>query len=510
MAISRSYLVNRYVDALHEEDAALFIGAGMSRNSGFVDWKGLMRDCAKELGLDVDLEHDLVAVAQYYLNKRMDRSRLNQILTDEFGKPGTISANHKLIARLPVSSIWTTNFDSLIEDSFKAANRILDVKSTDENIATHKKGREVILYKMHGDIAMPNKVIICKDDYERYARDHEVFQNALEGELISRTFLFLGFSFTDPHLEYMLGHLRSLLENSKREHYAIMREVREDWSKGKEGVRSFKYAKNKQKLQIRDLQRYSIQTHLVEKFSDVTDILDLVEQRYNQKNIFVSGSAHDFGTFGETRMRTLCKQLGERLMKGKYKLVSGYGLNIGSSVVEGALLNLYENGDSALEKHLLLRPFPRDTPSIEAEYHRNNREYMVRRCEFAIFIAGTSRSSAESAGVMEEYEMTRRLGKFPIPIGATGFAARRIWELMQPELNTIFHGAVRLRLFQRLNNPNISNERLLDAVFEVITKVSAIERINRNQVQTLPSEKVGRPLIGGQIERRLKKRRRHS
>jgi hypothetical protein len=479
MPISSQRLISSYVAAMHEGDAALFIGAGMSHGSGFVDWKGLMRECAKELGLNVDLEHDLVAVAQYYLNREMDRSRLNQILIDQFTKPVTKGENHRIIARLPISTIWTTNFDSLIEDSIKAANRIVDVKSRDEDIATHKKGREVIVYKMHGDVAMPDKAIICKDDYERYAKHHQVFQNALEGDLVNKTFLFLGFSFTDPNLEYMLGHLRSLLENSKREHYAIMREVREDKSKGRAGLGSFKYAKNKQKLQIQDLQRYSIQTHLIKKFSDVTEILGLIEQRYNQSNIFVSGSAHAFGEFREDRMRELCVRLGERLMEENYKLVNGYGLNIGSSVVKGALLKLYENGDSAFEKHLILRPFPRNLPSAssESDFNRKYREDMISKCEFAIFIAGTSRSNRVSAGVLEEYEIVRNLGKFPIPIGATGFAARHIWEKMQPQIKAIYHGAISSGLFQRLNNPNANNERLLDTAFEIIDKISNSEKV---------------------------------
>lgn len=480
MPISRHRLLSSYVAAMRDGDAALFMGAGMSQASGYVDWKGLMRDCAKELGLDVELEHDLVAVAQYYLNREMDRASLNKILIDQFTKPVTMGPNHKIIARLPISTIWTTNFDSLIEDSLRNAKRIVDVKSRDEDIANHKKGREVVVYKMHGDVAMPDKAIICKDDYERYAKQHRIFQNALEGDLVSKTFLFLGFSFTDPNLEYMLGHLRSLLEHSKREHYAIIREVREPWAKGKDGLRSFKYARNKQKLQIQDLQRYSIQTHLVEKFSDVTKILELIEQRYNQSNIFVSGSAHEFGDMGEDRLRDLCVQLGERLMKENYKLVSGYGLNIGSSVVKGALLKLYENGDSAFEKHLILRPFPRNLPSAtnEADFNRKYREDMISKCEFAIFIAGTSRSSRESQGVLEEYEIVRALGKIPIPIGATGFAAQRIWEMMQPQIKAIYHDSVPPRLFQRLNNPKVKTERLLDTVFEIINRVSNSEKFS--------------------------------
>jgi hypothetical protein len=473
MSIDRSRLVKNYVSAMHEGDAAWFIGAGMSRSSGYVDWKGLLRDCAKELGLDVDLEHDLVAVAQYYLNRRMDRSKLNQIIKDEFSKPAHASDNHKIIGRLPVATIWTTNFDSLLENAITAANRVVDVKVRGEDIATHKKGRDVTLYKMHGDVAMPDKAIICKEDYERYASRHKVFQNALEGDLLNKTFLFLGFSFTDPNLEYMLGHLRTLLENSKREHYAIMRQARLDYSKGAESARLFEYARNKQRLQIEDLQRYSIQTHLIDKFGEITDILSSIEQLYCHKNIFVSGSANEFGDFGPDRMRDLTMQLGERLILKKYKLITGMGLNIGDSVVKGALLQLHKEGNLALEKHLMLRPFPRSLALEEDEdAFKRYRAEMISKSGCSIFICGNSRKHKESAGVLEEFQIALRLKKIPIPLGATGFAARKIWEWLLPDIDSIYSGKVSAEMFHRLNDPNLTNSELLDAVFDIVEAVS--------------------------------------
>jgi len=498
MSIELRQLLRNYVAAMHEADAALFIGAGMSRPAGFVDWKELLRNCAKELDLDIDREHDLVAVAQYYLNRRSrDRSLLNQILKDEFDKPVVSTKSHEIIAKLPVSTIWTTNFDKLIEEAFRAGRRNIDVKMRDKDIATHKKGREAVLYKMHGDIARPDEVVICKDDYERYVKNHPIFQNTLEGDLLSKTFLFLGFSFNDPHLEYMLGHLRSLLEDSKREHYAVIRRARLNWHKKnkREARKEFEYETTKQALQIEDLQRYSIQTLLIEQYNEVTDILEAIEQLYHQRNIFVSGSANEFGEFGEPRTRDLCRQLGERLIVQNYKLVSGFGLNIGSSVVEGALLKLYEKGESAIEKHLFLRPFPRNFSAKlgEATFNTKYREDMITKCGFVIFISGTSRTHSESKGVLEEYEIAKAFKKVPIPIGATGFAARRIWEMVEKELEETYFGAVKPRLFNQLNDLSLSNEQLLDIVFEVIEKVS----------DTTPSKQVHRVAKAPNLKRSL-------
>lgn len=116
MSVTLKHFYTTYLDSLDAGDAALFIGAGMSRPSGFVDWKGLLREVAEEVGLDVDRETDLIAVAQYHLNTKRNRARLNQKLIDEFTKDAAPSENHRLIATLPIRSIWTTNYDKLIEE----------------------------------------------------------------------------------------------------------------------------------------------------------------------------------------------------------------------------------------------------------------------------------------------------------------------------------------------------------------------------------------------------------
>jgi hypothetical protein len=472
MALDRRRFLQHYTAAIQDGDAALFIGAGLSQPAGFVDWRGLLRDCAQELGLDIDRERDLVAVAQYYLNRRNhERGRLNKLLKDAFDRPGTRTPNHDIIARLPIATVWTTNFDSLLEEAFRAAGRIVDVKSRDQDLAVALRGREVLLYKMHGDIARPDEAIICKDDYERYAQKHHIFQNALEGDLISKTFLFLGFSFTDPNLDYMLGHLRALLERNNREHYAVMRRVREDWHRDKRVARAdFEYERNKQELQIEDLQRYSIQTVLVDSYAEVTDILKAVEVRCEQQNIFVSGSAHQFEPFGEDRMRRFCLHLGERVIERGYNLVCGMGLNVGDTVVKGALLQLVSQRVHAIEKRLHLRPFPRDLPPgrSEAAFNEQYRSDMLARAGVAIFLAGTSRSSELSAGVLHEYEIARRLGRTVIPVGATGYAARQIWAELMESLPVEFRGATAAGLFRRLGDATCSDDELIEAVFSLI------------------------------------------
>src|SRR4051812_14724250 len=96
--------VNAFVDDIADGTAAIFAGAGLSAASGHVNWAELLRDIAAELGLDVDRESNLVAVAQYHLNARGTRSRINQKLIDEFSVGHTINQNHEILARLPIAT----------------------------------------------------------------------------------------------------------------------------------------------------------------------------------------------------------------------------------------------------------------------------------------------------------------------------------------------------------------------------------------------------------------------
>jgi len=264
------------------------------------------------------------------------------------------------------------------------------------------------------------------------------------------------------------------LEGNQRSHFAIMRRARENFSLGEEGKRQYLYERNKQELQIQELERYNIQTCLIDRFSEVAEVLQAIEVGAYARNVFVSGSANKYETdFDEDRMRDLCMLLGELLMERSYKLISGFGLNIGDSIIKGALLKLYEQKRPGIEENFMLRPFPRSLPAniSEAEFLDRYRRNMISQCGIAIFISGTSRSNVVSSGVMDEYRISRLLKKTPIPIGATGFAAQAIWKEVKNDFDAVYGGAVPMSLFERLNDRSLKNTEILSAVFEIIDRV---------------------------------------
>src|SRR5699024_11589140 len=92
--------------------AAIFAGAGLSQPAGYVNWKELMREIAEDLDLNVDLEADLIALAQYHVNEFDGRGKINQVLIEEFTKGAKFTKNHEVLAELPISIYWTTNYRS--------------------------------------------------------------------------------------------------------------------------------------------------------------------------------------------------------------------------------------------------------------------------------------------------------------------------------------------------------------------------------------------------------------
>src|SRR2546428_9879978 len=110
--------IKTYVQALHDQTAAVFAGAGLSIPAGMVNWKELLQDIAHDVGLDVDKEeNDLITVAQFHVNERGGRYRINQALINEFSERAAPTENHEILASLPIRTYWTTNYDTLIEDS---------------------------------------------------------------------------------------------------------------------------------------------------------------------------------------------------------------------------------------------------------------------------------------------------------------------------------------------------------------------------------------------------------
>lgn len=467
MSAIESEFIQGYLEALRSGSAAVFAGAGLSRPAGYVDWKGLLKSVASELGLEIEHEHDLIALAQYHFNLRRNRGALNKTIVDEFSRSTEVTDSHRLLARLPIRTYWTTNYDDLIERALREAGKTPDVKVTTKQLSHTIPYRDAVIYKMHGDYTSPDDTILIKNDYESYPRTHELFTTTLRGDLIDKTFLFLGFSFTDPNLNHVLSRIRVLFETATPNNYCVMK---------RETPQT--YEAKKQDHQIEDLKRYGINTILLDDYHEIPELLKRVSNLYLRGTVLISGSAHEYGSWGAERASQFVHRLGNEFAKNHIRVVSGFGTGIGSFIINGVLDHMYSTTQRNLDDYLILRPFPQvasGTHSIAELWQRHRRE-MISQAGIAVFLFGNKLidgAVVPANGVESEFELAKQAGLKLIPVGATGYVAERLHKLVLNEFESYFDDPTLRNPFMVLGDTAATDDTLANALIEIV------ERLNR-------------------------------
>lgn len=405
--------IDAYVAALHQNTAAVFLGAGMSKTCGYVDWTELMKPVAKHLELDVTKETDYALLAQYYVNEERNRGVLNKLLFDNMTPDkATYSERHAILSRLPVSVYWTTNYDELMEKALEAEGKKIDVKTCMNNFIRPLNGSDVTLYKMHGETSKIHNVIITKRDYEGYNEKHWIFSDQFKCHYASKTFLFIGFSFSDPNINFLLGQVKNMYEEDMPTHYYITKKEDDE------------YLKKKQRYQMVYLQTYGIKTILIEDYSMVASILKEIENRYNRKYVLIAGNADGYGNWNTRRAELFLYHLGYLLSKKGYQLVSQMGNNVGRLVMQGA--NKWEQSSAksykAWTQKILPPPLGDDADFISLSYSG------IGACIYLFGNKGANGEVVDTQTWEQELNAFRRSSLNIVPVASTGFAARRIWK----------------------------------------------------------------------------------
>lgn len=486
---SQESFLKNYLKKVINGEAAIFAGAGLSVGAGFVDWRELLKDIAEEIELEVDKENDLISLTQFHVNEKGGRGRINQKIIDEFKEKAEASDNHRILARLPIRTYWTTNYDSLIEDTLEEASKRVDTKHMVSQLPDTTYKRDAVVYKMHGDAKHPAQAVITKDDYERYHRKNEAFVTTLSSDLVSKTFLFLGFSFTDPNLDYILSRVRLFLDGNSRPHYCIIKRVSRSDKNSTEKA-DFDYNTRRQQLLISDLRRFQIEAILVDDYTEITALLREIENRFKRNTVFISGSAADYSPCPERDSLDFIHGLTKKLIEEKYAVVNGFGLGVGSAVINGALEAIYNSSRKLNEEQLIMRPFPqtktgrKELPELWQEY----RERMISFAGIAIFLFGNkivpdtekTKDDAKATkvvladGVRKEFDIALRQGVIPIPIGITGSVAEELWKEVEQKFDDLYSG------FEEAKTPflalNESGKTLKECIPLVISIIAIITK----------------------------------
>lgn len=174
-------------------------------------------DIEKEF--DVELKKDRNGKFKYIndifydnMSKGIVVSRFKIYIADIFSEL-VYRENNEIVelkkARKNISSIITTNYDKMIEDLFGFSPLV---------------GNDILLsnpygsvYKIHGCVSQPDKIIITEADYNKFDEKYELIRAQLLSLFIHNPIIFIGYSIGDSNIKDILKTIFTYVEPNSAE-----------------------------------------------------------------------------------------------------------------------------------------------------------------------------------------------------------------------------------------------------------------------------------------------------
>ena len=213
-----------YIKALQkaskENRLVIFAGAGTSADAGIPLWTELIKELAKTLPEEVshNFENDFLQLAQIYREVNDDKDYYDGIEAVLMRNAKSPNAIHDAILDLNPCHIVTTNYDPFIEDAALKNHRQYYVVAEDNELP--RNHGEKLIIKMHGDLKHHN-LVLAENDYFDYHRKFALLRSFIISLFTSKVILFIGFSFNDLNLKFILREIKSVQKKDMQHVYLL-------------------------------------------------------------------------------------------------------------------------------------------------------------------------------------------------------------------------------------------------------------------------------------------------
>ena len=420
MSLNKEQFLNQFTRQALDERISLFVGAGTSADVGYPSWYNLFKPLAKELGTTLDESTNYYKLAQYYANN-FGQAELRKRINDIINKNDFESPLIRELIDVGFTNVWTTNFDNVLELNYKSRNILINKVFNDADLSNVELNKRINIYKMNGDITSPDGIVATQKDYEEYADNHRMMLMFFKRELISSTFLFVGYSFTDYLVMDCLSEITRYLGDAAPYHYTIMKRDKCN--------PNFDYF-------IDDLERrYHIRVLLVDEYVDIFFVISELNKRIRDKRVFISGAFRSFEPQIEEYSHNLARSVTSHLLANDYRIINGIGRRFGTHIIGYANEYLARKGIKDKEKYIIVKPFVGlGEDSLKAK--KRMREDVISGCGSVIFVFGDYNPSSPNpnSGVNEEFDISLKYHKTIIPIAYPGMRSELIWNRMKSNL----------------------------------------------------------------------------
>ena len=200
-------------EELEKGKLVVFVGAGVSKNSGLPDWKELIKDYAEYRGIKEFTSKEYLTIPEEVF-ERYGSLKYYEIAEKRFSGKYFPNSIHRILKEMNLTYIITTNYDMLIEDEIKN----LQIVSKDEDLPYTNSNR--MLIKMHGDFKNKN-IVLKKSDYDNYEKNFQLISTLVKGLFTTNTVLFIGYSYSDTNVQQIMNWIKEILKEKTRKAFLV-------------------------------------------------------------------------------------------------------------------------------------------------------------------------------------------------------------------------------------------------------------------------------------------------
>ncbi|MBF4615420.1 SIR2 family protein [Curtobacterium sp. VKM Ac-1376] len=205
--------VHELAQTLTPTRTALLFGAGASIPSGAPSGAVLARRLGRLIHLDPD-EAELAEVAQLVENRKGRPALVAEVRSALKGLHPT--SGLLALPNFDWLSIYTTNFDTLVEQAYLQFGRSIDVYRSNFDIGKPRTQEVTSLYKIHGCVTQDSadghrsRMLITESDYDDFERYRQTLFNSLQGDMFTGDTVIIGQSLADRHLKELAKQVVAL------------------------------------------------------------------------------------------------------------------------------------------------------------------------------------------------------------------------------------------------------------------------------------------------------------
>jgi len=257
---------NQLVESINNGRCVIFVGSGLSSRlftklgKKYPTWSGLL-----QAFLDYSFHYDLIEKSEaemlcemikkgnltmtaQILRDKANDTEFEEFLAGIFRNDNRFDSIHDSIMNLPFSFVLTTNYDAILECVFsykynKPIPTYTNLQISSVNNAISKK--EYFLFKIHGTYEQLNTIVLTKNDYQALYYNR-AYINILKNIFTNFSVLFVGFSYSDPDIEFIVSELSHEFAANNRMHYLLSSEktynsLEQEYMKKKERLTIIEY-----------------------------------------------------------------------------------------------------------------------------------------------------------------------------------------------------------------------------------------------------------------------------